>query len=56
MNHINREIIDADNMRDKDLAFPLPPGEPAFEFIHIYDFLWDRMREMIKDITRLSPK
>lgn len=30
MNHINREIIDADNMREKDLAFPLPPGESAF--------------------------
>ena len=56
MNHINKEIIDADNMRAKDLAFPLPPGEEAFEFIHIYDFLWDRMREMIKDITRLSLK
>jgi hypothetical protein len=27
MNHINKEIIDADNMRNKDLAFPLPPGE-----------------------------
>lgn len=56
MNHINKEIIDADNMRAKDLAFPLPPGEEAFEFINIYDFLWDRMREMIKDITRLSLK
>lgn len=54
MNHINVEIIDSDNMRPKDLAFPLPPNESLFEFIHIYDFLWDRMREMVKDITRLS--
>lgn len=53
MNHINLEIIDADNMHPKHLAFPLPPNEDSFEFIHIYDFLWDRMREMIKDITRL---
>ncbi len=40
-------------MRAKDLLFPMPPGEQKIEFLHIYDFLWNRMREMIKDVSRL---
>lgn len=51
--HIHKEIIDADNVKERDLAFPLPPGEAKIEFLHIFDFLWNRMREMIKDVSRL---
>ena len=54
MEHINTRIIDSDRMSAKNLIFPCP-GK-GVEFIQIYDFLWDRMREMIKDITRLSEK
>lgn len=32
----------------------MPHGQRKIEFIQIYMFLWDRMREMIKDITRLN--
>lgn len=41
-------------MRQRDLAFPMPPSEKKIEFLHIYDFLWNRMREMIKDVSRLQ--
>jgi hypothetical protein len=34
----------------------LPPGEARIEFLHIFDFLWNRMREMIKDVSRLELK
>lgn len=54
INHVNNEIIDSDKRSAKDLPFPIPEGQKAIEFIQIYDFLWDRMREMIKDITRLD--
>ena len=54
MEHINTRIIDSDRMSSKQLIFPCPRN--GVEFIQIYDFLWDRMREMIKDITRLSDK
>lgn len=54
MQHIQKEIIDADSVRPKDLAFPLPPGEQRVEFLHIFDFLWNRKREMIKDVSRLE--
>lgn len=27
IDHIDREILDADQMKAKDLAFPQPPGE-----------------------------
>lgn len=56
MTHIMKEIIDADNVKERDLAFPLPPGESKIEFLHIFDFLWNRMREMIKDVSRLDLK
>ena len=54
--HISKEIVDADNVKEKDLAFPFPPGESRIEFLHIFDFLWNRMREMIKDVSRLDMK
>jgi hypothetical protein len=41
-------------MRPRDLAFPIPSSEKKIEFLHIYDFLWNRMREMIKDVSRLQ--
>jgi hypothetical protein len=54
--HIQKEIIDGDNVKEKELAFPFPPGENKIEFLHIFDFLWNRMREMIKDVSRLDIK
>ena len=56
MKHIIKEIIDSDGMKARDLAFPLPPGDKKIEFLQIYDFLWNRMREMIKDVSRLDEK
>lgn len=53
MEHIKAEILDADSKSADQLIFPVPPGQKRLEFIQIYVFLWDRMREMIKDITRL---
>ena len=54
INHINNEIMDSDRKEAKHLPFPIPENQRAIEFMQIYDFLWDRMREMIKDITRLD--
>jgi hypothetical protein len=54
--HIHKEIIDADNVKERELAFPFPPGENRIQFLHIFDFLWNRMREMIKDVSRLDMK
>lgn len=54
MQHIKVEVLDADIKAAKDLPFPLPFDTKKIEFIQIYMFLWDRMREMIKDITRLD--
>jgi hypothetical protein len=54
MEHIKKEVLDAEEMEERELAFPMPGEQERIEFIQIYMFLWDRMREMIKDITRLN--
>lgn len=55
MEHILKYIMDSDSMPSNTLPFIKPVDKNNITFKEIYDFLWNRTRAMIKEISQLSP-